>query len=96
VLKARLDLPYPVLTDIDNGYALELGLAIALSAEIRESFTARGLDVGAFQNSDAWFVPIPATYIVDRAGVIREAYVNADFRMRIAAEELPRLLASSD
>lgn len=81
-LKARLGLPFPVLSDIDNGYALELGLAIALSPEVRTLYRDASVDLGLYQRNDAWFVPIPATFLVDREGIIRESYVNADFRVR--------------
>jgi peroxiredoxin len=81
-LKTRLGLGFPVLSDIDNGYALELGLATSLSNELRELFTVAGIDIGLYQRSDAWFVPIPATFVVDRGGLIRATYVNADFHTR--------------
>ena len=32
--------------------------------------------------------PVPATYIVDSGGVVRYAYVHADWRQRSEAEEL--------
>jgi len=81
-LKSRLGLRFPVLTDLDNAYALELSLAISLSAEIKERFVKSGIDLGLYQNNDAWFVPIPATIVVDRHGTVRESFVNADFRRR--------------
>lgn len=81
-LKAHLGLRFPVLTDLDNAYALELSLAIALSPEIRGLFGKSGIDLGRYQNNDAWFVPIPATIVVDRHGTVRESFVNADFRRR--------------
>ena len=92
-LKNRLDLSFPVLTDLDNGYALELGLAISLNAAVREVYVKAGIDLGTFQRSDGWFLPIPATLVVDRRGIIRHSYVNSDFRERIEPGGIPGLLA---
>lgn len=82
-LKEHLGLDFPVLSDIDNAYALELGITTALSAEARREILALGADLGIFQNNDAWFVPIPATLAVRRGGRIARAYVNPEFRERI-------------
>jgi peroxiredoxin len=92
-LRDRLGLSFPVFTDLDNGYALSLGLAFALTEEVRAVYQAADIDLGAFQRSEGWFLPIPATLLVDRHGVVRQAYVNADFRERIEPSTLPDLLA---
>ena len=93
-LRARLGLSFPMLTDLDNGYALELGLAVALSADIKANFAERGFDMGLFHRNDAWFVPIPATLVVGPEGVVRHAYVNPDFRQRLDARLIPGILAA--
>jgi peroxiredoxin len=92
-LKNRLGLSFPVLTDLDNGYALELGLAIALTDEVRAVYNKARIDLGTFQRSDGWFLPIPATMVIDRRGVVRHAYVNADFRERIEPGCIPDVLS---
>ncbi len=92
-LKSRLGLSFPVLTDLDNGYALELGLAISISDAVRAVYVKAGIDLGTFQRSDGWFLPIPATMVVDRQGIVRHSYVNADFRERIEPGSVPELLA---
>lgn len=92
-LKNRLGLGFPVLADLDNGYALELGLAFAVTDDVRAIYEKLDIDLGAFQRSDGWFLPIPATLVVDRQGTIRHAYVNADFRQRIEPESIPKILS---
>lgn len=94
-LRARLGLPFPVLTDLDNGYGLELGLTVAMSADLRALFLASGMDLGVFQKNDAWFIPIPATLVVDRAGILRARHVEADFRRRMDPRILPRIVAEA-
>lgn len=87
-LVQTLDLPYPVLTDIDNGYALSCGLMISLGNSLRELFLSRGTNLAPFHGNNSWFVPIPVTYIVDQSGVIRESYIDADFRRRMQPEAI--------
>lgn len=90
----RLSLSFPVLSDMDNGYALDLGLVMALPPELQKMYRAGGNDLPLFQRNESWFVPLPATLIVDRQGIIRESFVNADFRQRIEPGRIPETLAS--
>lgn len=92
-LKNRLKLSFPVLTDIDNGYALELGLAVALTDDVRALYERIGIDLGTFQRSSVWFLPIPATLVIDPRGIVRHAYVNADFRERFEPDLIPEILS---
>jgi peroxiredoxin len=51
-LKAEAEAPFPILTDIDNGYALSLNLAFWVGAEMQELMTRAGWDVAPSQGSD--------------------------------------------
>ena len=41
-LKAESHAPFPILTDIDNGYAMSLNLAFWVGAEMQELMTGAG------------------------------------------------------
>lgn len=84
--KADSDAPFPVLTDLDNGYALSLNLAIWLGAEIERLL--HYLDMPGFHGNDAWVLPIPATFVVGRDGMVKARFVDPDFRHRMAIEDL--------
>lgn len=79
----KLGLRFAVLTDLDNAYAMELGLVIAISEEVKTLLQDVGLHLNVYQKNDAWFIPIPATFLVNRHGSIENAYINADFRERM-------------
>ena len=49
---------------------------------------ARGRDLAAYQGNDAWLLPIPATFVLDREGVIRMRHVDPDYRLRPPVEEI--------
>lgn len=82
-LRERCGLTFPVLCDVDNAYALDLGLAIWLGEELKQIFADAGADLALSHGNSAWLVPIPATYVVGQDGRIVESYVNADFRKRM-------------
>jgi peroxiredoxin len=79
--------PFPVLTDLDNGYALSLNLAIWLGTEI-QSLLAPMQDVASFHGNDGWVLPIPATFVVGRDGLVKARYVDPDFRKRMEIDDL--------
>jgi peroxiredoxin len=85
---AELDLPFPILTDLDNGYAMSLDLAIWLGAELRDFFAKRGHDLPAYQGNDAWMVPIPATFVVSTDGMVRARFIDPDYRRGVEVDDL--------
>jgi peroxiredoxin len=86
--KKQAGATFPVLTDLDNGYALSLGIAIWLGAEMERYIGERGHDVPTYQGNKAWIVPIPASFVVDRDGMIVARFLDPDYRRRMAIEDL--------
>jgi peroxiredoxin len=78
----------PVLTDMDNGYAMSLNLAIWVGEEMQRRIAGAGWDIPAYQGSNAWMVPIPATFVVAQDGVIRARFLDPDYRKRMEIEDL--------
>jgi len=85
--KADSGAPFPVLSDLDNGYALSLNLAIWLGSEIRRLLSPMQ-DIASFHGNDGWVLPIPATFVVGRDGIVKSRFVDPDFRKRMAIDEL--------
>jgi peroxiredoxin len=79
--------PFPVLTDLDNGYALSLNLAIWLGSEIQKLLSPMQ-DLPSFHGNDGWVLPIPATFVVGRDGFVKARFVDPDFRKRMAIDDL--------
>lgn len=78
--------PFPMLTDLDNGYALSLNLAIWLGPEIQLLLSY--YDMASFHGNDGWVLPIPATFVVGRDGLVKARFVDPDFRKRMAIDDL--------
>jgi peroxiredoxin len=86
--KSDAGLDYPVLTDIDNGYALSLNLAIWVGDELEQLMAASGRDLPRYQDNEAWFLPIPATFVLAGDGTIKARFIDPDYRRRMAVEDL--------
>jgi peroxiredoxin len=84
--KAESGAPFPVLTDLDNGYTLSLNLAIWLGPEIQQLLSYH--DMASFHGNDGWVLPIPATFVVGRDGRVKARFVDPDFRKRMAIDDL--------
>ena len=89
--KADAKATFPILTDLDSGYALALHLAIRIDDEKRTAMTQAGWDISEFQGNDNWTLPIPATFIVGQDGIIKSRFVDPDYRKRM---DLQKLLAA--
>jgi len=79
---------FPILSDMDNGYALSLNLAIAVGPEMEKFMMSHGHSLPAFQGNDSWMLPIPATFVVGTDGRIKTRFVDPDYRKRMAVETL--------
>jgi peroxiredoxin len=87
-LKADAGLRYPVLCDMDNGYALSINLAIYVGDELQTLMGASGRDLPRYQGNDSWILPIPATFVVGRDGRVVARFIDPDYRKRMAEEDL--------
>jgi peroxiredoxin len=72
-----------ILSDIDNGYALSLGLVMWLGDRLRELMKGRGYHLENYQGNEGWFVPLPATFVIGRDGSIVSRHVDPEFRQRM-------------
>jgi len=75
-------LSYEVLSDVDGAVGLQFGVLFRAPAAYREVLAGYGVDLAERHGNDGGFIPLPATYVVDRAGVVRYAFVDIDFTRR--------------
>jgi peroxiredoxin len=90
VLQATRGLPFRVLTDLDLGYALTLGLVFWVGEKIMGMYKDFGIDLAQFQGNGGWLLPIPATVVVGRDGRVKARFVDPDFRHRLRMEDILR------
>lgn len=87
--------PFPVLTDLDNGYAMSLNLAIWLGPDFIALISSSGRDIAKFQGNNSWMVPVPATFVVGRDGIVVARFVDPDFRKSMELDDLLKAFRSA-
>jgi peroxiredoxin len=95
MLKSTAGARFPFLTDPANGYALSLNLAIWVGLEMEKMFTDAGIDLPRYQGNSAWFLPIPATFVLNTEGTIVGRYVDPDHRKRMEIDDMLTTLRQS-
>ena len=82
------DLPFPVLSDIDLGYSLSLGLIFWVGAEVQRLYQDVGVDLEKYQANAGYFLPMAAKFIVGRDGLVKARQVNIEFRERMEPDAI--------
>jgi len=86
-LTEKSELSFPVLSDVDNAYAKKLGILFTQQAdELRPYYEKFGIDMEARTGNDGFDVPVPATILVGRDGVVRKIFMEVDFTKRLEPE----------
>jgi peroxiredoxin len=77
-----------ILYDAGNAASERLGLVFELPEALRPIYEQFGIDIPAYNGDNSFRLPVPATYIVEQDGVIRYAYVNADYTERMEPSDI--------
>lgn len=75
-------LTFDVLSDLGADVAKQYGLAFDLSDELGALYDRLGFDLARVNAGHARTLPLPATYVIDRDGAIRWAFVETDYKLR--------------
>jgi peroxiredoxin len=88
-------LTFEVLSDVGQKCGRAFRLVYEFNDELKSAYKEFGLDIPAKNGSgDEWALPISATYIIDRDGIIIYAYTDADYRDRADADDILNFLKS--
>src|SRR5215468_11258734 len=93
--RTELNARFPILTDMDNGYALSLNLVFWVGMEMERMISAAGWDIPSYQGNTSWMLPIPATFVVDQDRRVKARFVDPDYRKRMAVENMLAALRSA-
>lgn len=81
-------LEFPVLNDAGSHTAQAYGVAFNLPRELRLIYTQSGHALPDKNGDKSWMLPIPATYVIDRDGVIALAFIDVDYRNRLEPKDI--------
>jgi peroxiredoxin len=77
-------LTFPVLSDVGNIEAKRFGIVFTLPTALVEANRAIGRDLVEINGeAGAAQLPMPATFVIDKSGVIRLAFVEEDWSKRL-------------
>ena len=72
-----------------------LNLAIWIGPDLERLLSELGRVLPRYQGNDAWMLPIPAAFVVDRQGVVRYRFLDPDFRRRMDISQLIEALRAA-
>jgi len=81
-------LDYTLLSDADAQAAIALGIAFKASDRTIDGRKRNNQDIEGSAMLKHSVLPVPAVFAIDRGGVIRFAYTNVDYKVRLPADEL--------
>lgn len=82
------ELAFPVLSDSDLAAAHGFGIAFTLPPELVDLYSSVGNNLPELNGNGQWVLPVPATFVIDRSGVIQFAHVEADYRERAEPDDV--------
>jgi peroxiredoxin len=80
-------LSFDILSDPGNQVAAAYGLRHQLPEDLKAVYQKFGISLPEANGDDTWTLPLPARYIIDAAGLVRYAQVNADYTIRPEPED---------
>ncbi len=85
----RQGLEFPVLSDQDALVAAQFGVAWKVPDLLLDHMrNDRKLDLAKINNGNGSVLPIPATFVLDRDGVVRWRFVDVDYRKRAEPDDV--------
>lgn len=85
-------LAFPVLSDTRNHVARLFRLVFRVTDVVYRPYEGFGINLEAANGDPTHELPMPGTYVIDRDGTIRFAYVYADYRVRTPVQRLLQVL----
>jgi len=87
-------LPFLLLRDPGNKAAALFGLVYRLPEDLKEIYLKFGIDLAKANGDDSWTLPVPARFVIDRAGMIHQADADPDYTHRSEPERTIEVLKS--
>lgn len=93
------ELDYTILSDADAQAAIALGIAFKATQGTVDYVNKKGDGYRKSSMERHGILPVPAVFAIGKDGMIAYAYVNADYKVRLPADDLleaARMIAAAD
>lgn len=79
----KLSLGFDVLSDLDQSVSKQWRLQYELPEALHEVYQSMGMALDEHNADGSWNLPVPATFVLDRDGVVRARHVDPNYRERM-------------
>jgi len=89
------NIPIDVVSDATSEVLKKYRLWFSVPQEIKELYRDKfGINLDKHNGEGRWELPVPATYVLDRQGVVRAGVADPDHTVRMDIEEILSALES--
>jgi len=82
-------IPIDILSDATSEVMKKYRLWFAVPAEIKTLYLEKfGINLEKYNGAGRWELPVPATYVLDRDGIVRSGEADPDYTVRMEPEEI--------
>lgn len=83
------NLTFPVLSDVGNVIARQFGIVFRLPDDLLDAYKAFNHGLADMNGEEgATDLPMPATYVLNRSGMIRLAFIDEDYTKRLDPQQI--------
>jgi peroxiredoxin len=88
-LAEKAELGFDVLSDVDQAVIRAYKVQFTAPADLQDvHVNVFHVDLRDHNADRSWHLPVPATFVIDRAGVVRAAHISADYRTRMEPSDI--------
>lgn len=82
------ELNYTILSDANVEAAVAFGIAFKVPPQMAGRFSEMGMDIAGSSIAKHGVLPVPSVFAIDGDGIIQYAFTNADYSVRLPADDL--------
>jgi peroxiredoxin len=87
--------PFEILSDLDDRVMKQYQLYFRVPPKLSNLYKQRlSLDLADYNGPGRYVLPVPATFVIDRSGVIRAAFADVDYRKRMEPADIVEALTN--
>ena len=72
-----------VLSDVDNEAAMQFGVVVNPPESYRALLAGAGINLAERHGNPGGFIPLPATFLIGRDGIVQTAWIDLDVTRRV-------------
>ena len=82
-------IPIDILSDATSEVMKKYRLWFAVPAEVKALYLEKfGLNLEKYNDAGRWELPVPATYVLDRDGIVRAGEADPDYTVRMEPSDI--------